>query len=88
MKTIKLTLLGITTLGLTAAFAASTPDTMKKQPVLKSISCPPECGFMARSHDEKELIQIVKSHAKQIHGKDIPDAQLKEMVKTEKPKKR
>jgi len=87
MKTTILALLGAATLGLLASIAGGAQGEAKKQPALKSISCPPECGFMARSHDEKELIEIVKAHAKQMHGKDVTDAQLKEMIKTEKPKK-
>lgn len=31
---------------------------------LKSIECDPKCGFMIRSHDEKEVINIAKEHAK------------------------
>ena len=76
----------IATLGFGAIAAAIAQDNQNKQPVLKSISCPPECGFMARSHDEKELIAIVKAHAKQAHGKELTDAQIKEMIKTVKPK--
>jgi len=70
--------------GLVAAGVAQ--DSEKKPAVLKSVSCAPECGFMARTHDEKELIAIVKAHAKQMHGKELTDAQVKEMMKTEKPK--
>src|SRR5262245_41360154 len=29
---------------------------------LKSVSCDPACGFMVRSHDEKEVMTAAKSH--------------------------
>ena len=56
---------------------------------LKSVSCDPSCGFMVRSHSEKELTSIVKAHAKKVHKMDMTDAQVKEMMKTEEtaPKK-
>lgn len=51
---------------------------------LKSISCDPTCGFMARSHDEKELMEIVKKHAKDKHNMNVSDEDLKSRMKTEK----
>ena len=30
---------------------------------LKQIECEPKCGFLVRSHDEKELIRIGMEHA-------------------------
>ena len=86
MKTAKLTALAIAMLGFGLAASGGAQDSEKKQPVLKSVTCPPECGFMARSHDETELIAIVKAHAKQMHGKELTDAQVREMMKTVKPK--
>ena len=35
---------------------------------LKKISCPPECGFEMKSHDEKELVDLVMMHAKNYHA--------------------
>jgi hypothetical protein len=36
---------------------------------LSQVECPPGRGFFVRSHDpERELIDIVISHAKNIHG--------------------
>ena len=52
---------------------------------LKSVSCDATCGFMVRSHSEKELISIVKNHAKKMHKMDMTDAKIKEMMKTEEP---
>ena len=50
---------------------------------LKSVSCSPECGFMVRSHDEKELAAIVIEHAKTQHNKAITEKDVKGMTKTE-----
>ena len=49
---------------------------------LKKIECDPICGFMARSHDEKELIEIALGHAKKFH-KDIKvtEKEVKTMIK-------
>jgi len=35
---------------------------------LKKIECDPKCGFMVRSHNEKELIQIAIQHVKNAHN--------------------
>ncbi len=50
---------------------------------LKSVSCDPTCGFLCQSHNEKELLSIVKTHAKKMHKMDMTDAKIKEMMKTE-----
>ena len=49
---------------------------------LKQISCDPICGFMVRSHDSDELIDIAMAHAKSSH-KDIKvsEGELKKMIK-------
>ncbi len=49
---------------------------------LKQLECKPECGFMVRSHDEKELVGIVKEHAKSMHKMTMKDKEIKEMIKT------
>ena len=56
---------------------------MKKEGASKLmvVSCDPECGFMVKSHDEKELTEMVKSHAKNHHNKDVSDADVKGMMK-------
>jgi predicted small metal-binding protein len=48
---------------------------------LKKIECDPTCGFMVRSHDEKELIEIGTQHAKKIHGMTIAKKDMKAMIK-------
>jgi predicted small metal-binding protein len=50
---------------------------------LKSVSCAPECGFMVRSHDEKELSAIVIEHAKTHHNKTVTEKDVKAMMKSE-----
>lgn len=44
---------------------------------LKQINCGPECGFLMRSHDEKEIIEATKKHVKQFHGQDMSEAEIK-----------
>ncbi len=51
--------------------------------VLKSVSCDPVCGFMVRSHDEKELSAIVIEHSKTHHNKIITEKEVKEVMKSE-----
>ena len=50
---------------------------------LKSVTCDPACGFMVRSHSEKEIITMVKAHAKRMHNKVVTDKDVKAMMKTE-----
>ena len=50
---------------------------------LKSVSCDATCGFMVRSHSEKEIVSVVKTHAKKAHNMTMTDKQVKEMMKTE-----
>jgi predicted small metal-binding protein len=49
---------------------------------LKSISCDPTCGFMVRSHDEKEVVGFAKTHVKKAHKMKTTDKELKAMVKS------
>lgn len=49
--------------------------------VLKQVSCDPECGFMIRSHDEKELTNIVKMHTKNAHNMNITDKDVQDRMK-------
>ena len=45
----------------------------KETGALKSVTCQPECGFCVKSRNEKELVSIVKNHAKKIHKMDLSD---------------
>lgn len=56
--------------------------------VLKQVTCDPSCGFMVRSHDEKELAQIVIAHAKSAHNKELTETDVKAMMKTVKMEKK
>jgi len=65
-----------------AAFASEGKEKTETKPAqLESVSCAPECGFKVQSHDSKEIISIVKSHAKKAHHKVVSDQQVKEMMK-------
>jgi len=47
---------------------------------LKKIECDPKCGFMVRSHDEREVINIAMEHAKKSHGMDVTEKDAKGML--------
>ena len=49
---------------------------------LKRIECDPKCGFVVQSHDEKEVMDIAKKHAKEKHDMNPTEQQLKGMLKT------
>ena len=51
---------------------------------VKRITCDPACGFMVQSHDEQELIEITKKHAKEKHKMDTSADQIKSMMETVK----
>ena len=71
----------------TATFAQDVKKEMKKEAgSLKSVSCDPSCGFMVRSHDEKEIVSVVKAHAKKVHKMNMTDKQVMDMMKTEEAK--
>jgi len=50
---------------------------------LKTVSCDDKCGFMVRSRSEKEILSVVRSHAKKVHKMDATDQQIKAMMKEE-----
>ncbi len=47
---------------------------------LKKIECEPKCGFMVRSHDEKEIVDLAIKHAKMSHNETLTEKQVKEMI--------
>jgi predicted small metal-binding protein len=49
---------------------------------LKKIECDPNCGFIVQSHDEKEVLDVAKKHAKEKHAMDATEKQLRGMMKT------
>ncbi len=44
---------------------------------LKKVECDPKCGFMVRSHDEKEIIELVTQHAKKSHNMTITEKEVR-----------
>ncbi len=48
---------------------------------LRKIECDPKCGFMVRSHDEKEIIAIAMDHAKKFHNETFAEKDVKAMIK-------
>lgn len=49
---------------------------------LKKIECSPTCGFMVRSHDEKELVTIALEHAKRFHPDEkFTEKDVKSLIK-------
>jgi predicted small metal-binding protein len=48
---------------------------------LKKIECDPKCGFLVRSHDEKEIVEIATQHAKKMHNMNITEKDAKDMMK-------
>jgi predicted small metal-binding protein len=48
---------------------------------LKQIECDPKCGFLVRSHDEKEIVRIAKDHAEKVHKMPVTDKELEGMMK-------
>ncbi len=53
---------------------------MKMGEKLHRVSCDPECGFMVQSHDEKELMGIVKEHTKKMHKMKVSDKDVRERM--------
>ena len=49
---------------------------------LKKIECDPTCGFMVRSHDEKELVEIATRHAKNAHNMTVTEKDAKDKMKS------
>lgn len=47
---------------------------------LKKIECDPKCGFLIRSHDEKEVITIALKHAKESHNMTMTEKEARDML--------
>ena len=47
---------------------------------LKQVECDPKCGFLIRSHDEKEVIRIAIEHAKKSHNMTITEKEVRAMM--------
>ena len=48
---------------------------------LKIVECDPKCGFLLRSHDEKEIVNIAIEHAKIAHKLAITEKDVKKMMR-------
>jgi predicted small metal-binding protein len=48
---------------------------------MKKIECPSPCNFSVKSHDEKEIVEMVKLHAKKSHNMEISEKEIKAMIK-------
>ncbi len=49
----------------------------------KKVECDPPCGFMVKSHDEREIIDLVKQHAKRAHKMNVAEKDIRSKMKTE-----
>jgi predicted small metal-binding protein len=47
---------------------------------LKKVECDPKCGFMVRSHDEKEIVDLAIKHAKKSHNMTLSENDVKKMI--------
>ena len=56
---------------------------MKMAGPLYSVSCDPDCGFMIRSHDQKEVSDAAIKHMMKAHNKKVTAKDVKGMMKTE-----
>jgi len=48
---------------------------------LKKVECDPKCGFMVRSHDEKEIIDLVTQHAKKSHNMSVTEKAVRTKIR-------
>lgn len=46
-----------------------------------SVECDPTCGFMIRSHDNVELVSIIKNHVHSAHQQTLSDQDVREKMK-------
>jgi len=53
---------------------------MMMEEKLMKVSCAPECGFSMTSHDENELIGMIKAHAKNMHNKKVTSDEVRSMM--------
>jgi predicted small metal-binding protein len=47
---------------------------------LKKVECDPKCGFLVRSHDEKEVVDLAIRHAKKSHNMTLSEKDVKKMM--------
>ncbi len=39
-----------------------------------------QCGFLVKSHNKNEVIEMIKMHAKNVHNLDVPDNEISQKV--------
>jgi len=66
--------------------AKSGKEVIKMAGTLKEAACDPACGFSVKSHDEKEIVDIIKQHAKKSHNKIVSDKEVMGMMREEMKK--
>ncbi len=49
----------------------------------KKVECESPCGFTVKSHDEKEVIEFVRQHAKKAHNMDISEKDIRSKMRSE-----
>ncbi len=49
----------------------------------KKVECDPPCGFTVKSHDEREVIDLVKQHAKKAHKMELAEKDIRSKIKSE-----
>jgi len=49
---------------------------------LKLIQCDDKCGFLLRSHDEKEVVELARVHMKNKHNMTLSDAEIRAKLTT------
>jgi predicted small metal-binding protein len=47
---------------------------------LKKIECP--CGFAVQGHDEREVVDLVRNHAKKSHNHDLSESELRQAMRS------
>jgi predicted small metal-binding protein len=52
---------------------------------LKLVECPPECGFLVRSHDEDELVTIGVAHCRGAHGTNVSPQDIRGGIRLAAP---
>jgi predicted small metal-binding protein len=50
-----------------------------------TVPCETPCDFTVKSHDKKEVVTVVKAHAKSHHNMDMADKEIEAMIKTHGP---
>lgn len=55
---------------------------LKQSQGLRQAGCGPECGFLVRSTDEREILRTTAAHLKEFHQMDLTDEQLRGSIQS------